>query len=398
LGPPSEDAIRGELARVLNSHEFRASKRSQEFLRYVVERTLSGEASRLKERNIGTDVFGRPSSYDPSDDATVRVKAGEVRKRLSLYYASEGARDTVRIDLPGGTYVPEFAFHVPGSPTGPLAEAGGTMPVLEPVVSFPARRRSRWRFAAWIAAFAAVIAASAATLTWRVSQRRSPLEQFWEQVGSTSVPSSICAAYVPVYSLGDRLPSEKTPLKATDFLLLSDQFVGGGDLLAVSRISSMLTRMRRPYQVRLGNAVSFHDLQESPAILIGYSYTRWREISTEMRYVIDSTTNPVGITDNGKLTSWTLPNLPPNRQTNEDYAIVSRVFHPDTHMMLVEIAGITQYGTKAAAELVTSNDLIAEALKQAPSHWQSKNLQFVLHTKVISGEATTPTVVATYFW
>lgn len=117
-----------------------------------------------------------------------------------------------------------------------------------------------------------------------------------------------------------------------------------------------------------------------------------------MRYFIDGTRNPVGITDNGKLTSWTLPNLPANRETNEDCAIVSRVFHQDTHMMLVEIAGITQYGTEAAADLVTSNDLVAEALKGAPPGWHSRNLQFVLHTKVISGEATTPTVIAKYFW
>jgi hypothetical protein len=67
-------------------------------------------------------------------------------------------------------------------------------------------------------------------------------------------------------------------------------------------------------------------------------------------------------------------------------------------MMLVEIAGITQYGTEAAADLVTSNDLVAEALKGAPPGWRSRNLPFVLHTKVISGEATTPTVIAKYFW
>ena len=397
MTPPSEDAVRAALSRVLNSHEFRASKRSQEFLRYVVEHTLSGEASRLKERNIATDVFGRPSSYNPSDDASVRVKAGEVRKRLSLYYATEGARDTVRIDLPGGTYVPEFVLHHPGTATESPSEAGGATPAGESPVPAAARHRSHWLLAGETAALLVVVA-GAATLAWRASQKPSPLEQFWEQVGSTSVPASICAAYVPVYSLGDRLPDEKTPPKVGDFLLLSDQFVGGGDLLAVSRVSSMLTRMRRPYQVRLGNSVSFYDLRASPAILIGYSYTRWREISSQMRYFIDGTRNPVGITDNGKLTSWTLPNLPANRETNEDYAIVSRVFHQDTHMMLVEIAGITQYGTEAAADLVTSNDLVAEALKGAPPGWHSRNLQFVLHTKVISGEATTPTVIAKYFW
>ena len=394
MAPPSEDAIRAALARVLNSHEFRASKRSQEFLRYVVERTLGGEAGRLKERNIATDVFGRPADYDPSDDATVRVKAGEVRKRLGLYYALEGSRDPVRIDLPGGTYVPEFALLDSGTSAEFVSDAGGASPRLK-----PADRRQPVRL--WIAGTAGlvvVVAAAAAMLAWRGGERSSPLHQFWEQVGSNSVPASICAAYVPVYSLGDRRPEERTPPKAGDFLLLSDQFVGGGDLLAVSKVSSMLTRMRRPYEVRLGNSVSFHDLRASPAILVGYSYTRWREISSQMRYFIDATKSPIGITDNGKLTSWTLPNLPPNRQTNEDYAIVSRVFHPDTHMLLVEIAGVTQYGTAAAADFVTSNDLIADAVKGAPPNWHRGNLQFVLHTKVISGEATTPTVVATYFW
>src|SRR5581483_5928772 len=57
---------------------------------------------------IGIEVFGRSSSYDPSEDATVRVKAGEVRKRLGLYYAGEGLLNPLRIDLPAGTYVPEF--------------------------------------------------------------------------------------------------------------------------------------------------------------------------------------------------------------------------------------------------------------------------------------------------
>ena len=104
--PP--EAIREELTRVLNSHEFRTSKRSQDFLRYVVENTLQGHIDLLKERTIGIDVFGRSTSYEPSDDATVRVKAGDVRKRLGIYYAEQGARDPVRIELPAGTYVPEF--------------------------------------------------------------------------------------------------------------------------------------------------------------------------------------------------------------------------------------------------------------------------------------------------
>src|SRR5579864_2379087 len=104
----SSDTVREALARVLSSSEFRTSKRSQDFLRYVVEHTLKGQADLLKERTIGIEVFGRSTDYEPGEDATVRVKAGEVRKRLGLYYAEQGAHDPVRIELHSGTYIPEF--------------------------------------------------------------------------------------------------------------------------------------------------------------------------------------------------------------------------------------------------------------------------------------------------
>src|SRR5450432_3159331 len=108
MGTPEEERIKEELNRVLLCHEFRSSKRSQDFLRYVVDNALHGHAGMLKERTIGIEVFGRSTSYDPSDDATVRVKAGEVRKRLDRYYVSEGRDERLRIELPAGTYTPVF--------------------------------------------------------------------------------------------------------------------------------------------------------------------------------------------------------------------------------------------------------------------------------------------------
>jgi len=150
--------------------------------------------------------------------------------------------------------------------------------------------------------------------------------------------------------------------------------------------------------VKVGSDVSFADLRNSPTVLIGYSYTRWKQISREMRYFIDADRWPRMVTDNGKPTPWSLPNLPPDRRTDEDYAIVSRVFHPETRAMLVEISGITQYGTSAGAELVTQPDLLTEALKNAPRDWQGKNLQFVVHVRVIAGTPASPRVVASYFW
>src|SRR5579885_3652743 len=136
--PDHSGAIRQELDRILASHEFRSSKRSQEFLRFIVDHTLNGNVDILKERTIGIEVFGRPTSYEPSDDATVRVKAGEVRKRLGLYYAGQGASDPVRIDLPHGTYVPEFHWReTEPTETAPVALA---LPTPEP----DAAKRRDW--------------------------------------------------------------------------------------------------------------------------------------------------------------------------------------------------------------------------------------------------------------
>src|SRR5215471_1429965 len=382
----SPEVVREELGRVLTSSEFRTSKRSQEFLRYVVEHVLNGQAELLKERTIGIEVFGRSTDYDPGEDATVRVKAGEVRKRLGLYYSVEGSLDPLRIELPLGTYVP--AFHP--------VEAG-------PVVSDTAvhevdvqpEPRAKTRGHLWIG-LAALLCFVAAGIIWlRTRPANTALDQFWGPVLTGGAPVLLSASFVPVYGLDtDAHPKPRRE----DFVLLNDQFVGGGDLIAISRLSSMLTRMGRPYRLKVGNEVSFQDLRTGPAILVGYSYTRWREISREMRFFIDGAQHPIGITDSGTPTSWSLPKLPADRHTEEDYAIVSRVFHPDTRAMLVEVAGITQYGTDAAADLVTNPELMTEALRGAPAGWQQKNLQLVVHVKVISGSPSSPRVVATHCW
>ncbi len=117
-------AVEAELERVCGSVHFRTSKRSCEFLRYVVRVTLDGRTDSLKERSIGIDLLGRDASYDPSSDATVRVRANEVRKRLVSYYGSAAAVG-VRILLPTGSYVPQFSPAVAApriNPLDPLAE------------------------------------------------------------------------------------------------------------------------------------------------------------------------------------------------------------------------------------------------------------------------------------
>jgi hypothetical protein len=288
--------------------------------------------------------------------------------------------------------VPEF--HLVHAPAPAPAEQ---MPA-EATVAAPAAPASAPVVTPRRAVLAAAVLAAGALLVWFATRTAiTPLDEFWAPVLNGSTPLQLCASYVPVYGV-DIDPSITPPSGVGDFTLLSDQFVGGGDLIATSRLVAMLTRLHRAYRVKVGNDVSFTDLRSGPAILVGFSYTKWKQISNQMRFFVDGYRRPAGITDDGKATEWVLPALPRDRHTTEDYAIVSRVFHPDTHAMLVEIAGITQYGTDAAADLITTPDLMAEALRGAPAGWQKKNLQLVLHVKVISGAPSSPTVVKQYFW
>ena len=99
-------AVLKALDEVTRSSAFRASGRSQEFLRYVVETALDRNFESLKERVIGSALFGRAPDYDTGSDAIVRVVANETRRRLGEYYAGEGQADKIHIGLPSGCYIP----------------------------------------------------------------------------------------------------------------------------------------------------------------------------------------------------------------------------------------------------------------------------------------------------
>jgi hypothetical protein len=100
------EAIRLQLERILSSGVFGSARRSQAFLRYVVEKSILGPIP--KEYEIAVDVFERSADYDPAVDATVRVEASRLRSRLREYYATQGKDDPILIELPKGGYSAVF--------------------------------------------------------------------------------------------------------------------------------------------------------------------------------------------------------------------------------------------------------------------------------------------------
>jgi TolB-like protein len=113
LTPEQAAAVREHLKEVMASQEFAGSKRAQDFLQLIVDHTLAARLDNLRERMIGAEMFGRPIDYDTANDAVVRVKATEVRKKLAQYYLGLKQPPAVRIEIPAGSYVAKFRWEKP---------------------------------------------------------------------------------------------------------------------------------------------------------------------------------------------------------------------------------------------------------------------------------------------
>lgn len=107
-GAWTREEAREALQRVLRSEALRSSEGLRQMLEYLGERALRGETAELKEYTVGVEACGKPESYDPQRDASVRVQAGRLRKRLEEYYEGEGSAERLRVELPKGRFEAVF--------------------------------------------------------------------------------------------------------------------------------------------------------------------------------------------------------------------------------------------------------------------------------------------------
>ncbi|HZW95936.1 MAG TPA: malectin domain-containing carbohydrate-binding protein [Candidatus Eremiobacteraceae bacterium] len=123
----SRPAERAELQVVLQSQLFSRSPTLSHLLSYLCEKTFAGQTEQIKEYSVALDVFDRHESFDQNTDSIVRVQANRLRKRLSEYYASEGAAHPIHIAVPVGQYIPVFermaAREAPRELNSPLTPA-----------------------------------------------------------------------------------------------------------------------------------------------------------------------------------------------------------------------------------------------------------------------------------
>jgi hypothetical protein len=435
-GPPIDGAekeiVLRELDSILNSQFFRTSNRSKQFLAYVVHHRLEGNHEPLKERTIGAKLFQRPAGYSTGEDPVVRVQAGEVRRRLEQYHHAGLNNSPVRIELPVGSYTPEFRWipvaleHTeparaeppPSEPTQVEASPTAMLSVVD--AKQPAKRR---KGLVWILPMVCLgLLVGLAWLLHRSGAKTSAVNQFWSPVLSTSEPVLICLAkpsvYLPSASLLQRyskVPGSFTtelqrltqppPLHPQDKLVWGDMVeyadygVAAGDVYAAVRLSALLGRMGKESQVRIGNQYSFADLRNSPAVVVGAFNNRWTmQMTSNLHFAFVEEGGEPMIREQGPGGRAWHAKFGSHGEVMEDFGIVTRLLNSKTGQFVVSTAGTLAAGTQAAGEFVSSSGYLEEALRNSAPDWAKKNLQFVIQTTVTDSVPGPPQVVALYTW
>jgi hypothetical protein len=416
---PRPEDIAEQLRQVLASPTFHGSKRCQQFLEYVCEKSLAGEVGALKERSIAIEVFGRHlDTAGHSEDTIVRVSAREVRKRLAQYYATpEGAASAITIELPSGSYAPEF--HYSKAPERKVEAAAA--PVVEaasPVTPIP-RRLPRRVIGIGIAA---LVAGAVAFSMWNATDvRTAAFQRFWAPVFHSSEPLLIGVGHPIVYQPSHRaatLSAQRQPpntafpvqrpidvppelLDGSDMVPVLNQFVGFGDMVAANEVSQMLAHRSRTVRLMLASSIPFADLKQSQAYLIGSVSNHWTmELGQNWRFRFGWTPEqqPEFVdTMPGSKREWTISSKD-DGSTPDDYSLICRIRNSPTGNLLIVSAGIKQFGTEAAGRILADPAALGTILDKLPEGWEEKNLQVVLHMKVIGNTPAQPELVAWHVW
>ena len=391
-------AILEQTERILKNPLFTQSKRYPLVLRYLVNHALEGTPDpHLKERTIGVEVLGRGPNYDSNEDPTVRVVIGEIRKRLVHYYLEPGHESEIQIELPLGSYTPEFTVKRP----------------VEPLITV----KPRWpRYLFWVVG-AAVIACLLLFAGLRLMPSRNALDRFWDPVLRGSPTVILCVGerlpFGTPAALEDRLARQTGSPPATSVkdestndmrrFIETRPAISVLTAIALTDIAEFLQPRGSKGVIRVASATTLTDLRQGPAILIGSYNNYWTmHLGENLRYRF-RTSNAESLSwiedkENPSNRDWAVKLNTHYTNVAGDYGLISRVADPSTGHIVVSVAGVTPIGTIAASEFL-ANPASWEALsRNAPRDWESKNLQIVVAVKVINGNAGPPNVLATYFW
>jgi hypothetical protein len=389
------EAVREELQQVLASPQFSSSKRYPALLQYIVESTLTGKSEQLKERTIGVEVFERPPTYDTNADTVVRYTAGEVRKRLSLYYHELDRRPAIQISLPTGSYVPEFLHANEGSERATDASGASSAlnrsahPAPADTLDNKSPHPSRWLI---LALFIAVVGSAGMGWRYHSTHMRTPLDDFWAPVLHDQRTVLFCTGGV-VFA-PNNFSGVTTAGKEIDYPFVSIQIAS-----AIARLSGLMELNGADAQLESAATTPITELRERPIVLLGGYNNEWtmRLLEPLPIHFLDDQNNPSIVENTQPQTSWARDRALPYSSA-DDYALVARYRDTTTDNWVVVLAGLGRNGSEAAAQFVTTPHYMQLLRDRLGHDFGTQNVEAVMKLSVIEGKTGAPTILTVRAW
>jgi hypothetical protein len=386
------EAILKELREVLASPHFCNSKRYPALLEYIVENTLAGRSELLKERTIGVEVFERPPAYDTNADTVVRYTAGEVRKRLSLYYHELGHKTPVQISLPAGSYVPEFLHPAEEAEAGAhglvIPEVTHEVAAAPTVQAVPQTRSGlKW----WLAA---AVVAVVATLLFGLRARglapRTPIDAFWAPLLKDQHKVLLCSGGVVFKP--ENFSGVVTAGKDTDYPFVSSQIAS-----SISKISGLVARSGGTVDLQFSAATPLTALRDQPAVMLGGYNNLWT-LRLMDGLPLHFTRQGEAIVDTADASKrWARDQTQPYSST-DDFALIARFRDTTTDSWVVVLAGLGRNGTEAATQFATTPRYMQMLRDKAGQDFGNQNVEAVLKISVIEGKTGAPSILSVRTW
>ncbi|MEZ5362065.1 MAG: hypothetical protein R2748_06895 [Bryobacterales bacterium] len=352
---PANEAVRRALVEdILASDRFVRSKRLSDFLRCVTQAELNGQAEQVTEQFIGQSVYGKPPGYNSAEENIVRVDARRLRSALRAYFTEEGASQEWILEIPKGHYAPSYRQRQPRAATTAVLEPKSE--TTTPPPSEPRRVRGRgWPWIPLAAAAALTLFASGYFLGHGAGHAQAPTElaQFWGTLAD--VPGGVLVVYSnspnPVTPYGRILDiSEADPLP-------DDSHTGVGEVQAVHRLGNIFHQLDVAFDLKRAVLVHWDEVIDANVVYLGgpASNPHVAELGEEANFTFD----PVPLERGAQ---YVIRNRSPRDGEPEIFASTSPLtrdfglirltpgFRSDRWILL--LAGITTFGTAAAAEVV----------------------------------------------
>ena len=375
------ETVRAQIHRLVQSKAFETSEVHRRLLQYLAEKSLTGEAERLKEYTIGLEAFAKPPTYDPKHDSIVRLQVGRLRQKLATYYQSEADGDLVLVSLPKGAFKLNFELsHAPD--LAPVAPSHPPPKVL-------ALRIALALFAIW--AIAATILLTRSPRTGATVDPWTPeLEALWGPFLQSRRSTVVCLGtplFVRFPNLGffrdpkvndwgeieksDRLNAARKALgnlgnPGNKDVFASYNFTGAGEASAAFLLARLLATRKKELLLTRSSIVSWQQIMDEDVVFVGPPKFNLQLDAAAMKQ--DIVIEPDGIRNlkpRAGEPSYLPDRMAPGKPADgETHALISRTPGLSGVGELLVIAGNASPDTLAAAEWLTQPHRARELVRR----------------------------------